>query len=286
MKRIIKNSLLLLLAGSRMQAITKESLEKMFKKPHPFFYDLGVKVIASKRPKADVMICCHGYGHSNKIADILNGVGIIEDHIISFNFPDFKCIEKGYDPKQCSFGSINELLPLLYVLKACIENRITKINIYGFSAGGGAIINALAVLNQNIYDIDLQKSGIDSACKQKILKAIEKGHIILDCPLKSLEEIIELRGPDPELLILAKQYAQNGMRPIDTLEKLKGLPLTILLHFQNPDEIIGNKDDQKFIQVLKRVNHKGKTEVVIGKDGGHNSFHHALWKKYKTWLNQ
>ena len=70
------------------------------------------------------------------------------------------------------------------------------------------------------------------------------------------------------------------MRPIDTVLLISGMKLNILLHFQNPDEIIGNRDDSLFIDLLRKAN-KGTTTVVIGNDGGHNSFHTSLWNQYK-----
>lgn len=250
-------------------------------KPHPFAHDLGIKILPSVKNEAEVMVCCHGYGHSNIIGEALNSFRVVPDHIISFNFPDYNCIAKGYDPKKSTFGTIQELLPLLYVLKVVvIDAQLQKVNLYGFSAGGGALVNALAVLNQNTYDAQLKTVGIDSASKKKIIDAIQNGLIILDCPLKSIDEIIDLRGKDPEFAILSQRYIKNNMRPIDAIKKLKGMNLTILLHFQNPDEILGNRDDKLFADRLMAAN-KGKTQVIYGNDGGHNSYHKSLWNEYK-----
>lgn len=144
------------------------------------------------------------------------------------------------------------------------------------SAGGGAVINALAVLNKNIYDQHLQKLGINSDDKKKILAAIQKGWIILDCPLKSYEEFMEFQGKSPDLEILAERYRKNNMRPIDAINGLAELRLKIILHFQLPDDVIGNRDDELYIERLCAIN-KGITEVVINFDGGHNACHESLW---------
>jgi hypothetical protein len=80
-------------------------------------------------------------------------------------------------------------------------------------------------------------------------------------------------------MILAERYRANNMRPIDSVERIKGLKLNILLHFQQPDEIIGNREEQLFIDRLRAAN-SGITEVVIGHDGGHNSYHRSLWSAY------
>jgi hypothetical protein len=248
---------------------------------HPFAHDLGIKILPSTKKEAEVTVCCHGYGHSNMIGDVLNSFKVVPDHIISFNFPDYNCVTKRYDPKKSTFGSIDELLPFLYVLKVVvIDAQLQKVNLYGFSAGGGAVINALAVLNQNTYDAQLKTVGIDAAGKKKIVDAIQNGLIILDCPLKSIDEIIDLRGKDPEFVILSKRYIKNKMRPIDAIQKLQGMNLTVLLHFQSPDEILGNRDDKLFADRLMATN-KGKTQVIYGNDGGHNSLHASLWNEYK-----
>lgn len=249
--------------------------------PHPFSYDLGVRIIPAKNECAAVTICCHGYGHSNAIIDVVHSFGVIPDHLVSFNFPDYNCIAKRYDPKKSSFGSIDELLPLLYILKKCVIDAGQElVNLYGFSAGGGAVVNALAVLNQNTYDDHLKKIGIAHDAKKKIIDAVQRGLVILDCPLKSIDEIIALRGADSEFTILGQRFTQNNMRPIDSLEKLRGMNLTVLLHFQTPDEILGNRDDKLFADRLVAAN-AGKTNVIYGSDGGHNRYHKSLWQEYK-----
>lgn len=139
--------------------------------------------------------------------------------------------------------------------------------------------NALAVLNQTIYDTQLQSIGISPADKKAILTAIGNGLIILDCPLKSVEEVIALRGPSKAFKVLAANYERNNMRPIDAINKLAGLTLNILLYFEQPDDILGNQDDHLFIDRLTKAN-KGKTTVVLGSDGGHNGYHEALWQAY------
>ncbi|GMU18881.1 MAG: hypothetical protein AMXMBFR12_00730 [Candidatus Babeliales bacterium] len=284
----MKNIGVILFCGGILMtfAINATELKKaLHSSKHPFDYELGIRIIPGTKQKAPTTICCHGYGYSNAIIDVVHSFGVIQNHLVSFNFPDYECVAKKYDPKKSNFGSIDEVLPLLYVIKKCvIDANIDVINLYGFSAGGGAVINTLAVLNQNLYDEQLKKIGIDTDAKKNIISAIEKGLIILDCPLKSIDEIMEMRGKDPEFEILSQRYIKNNMRPIDSIEKTAGLNLTILLHFQMPDEILGNRDDKLFADRLTVAN-KGKTYVIFGNDGGHNRFHTSLWKKYKTILS-
>jgi hypothetical protein len=273
---------LMTIIGFQMHGITAEKLTKILHEAKsPFSYNMGIKIFSSKHKQAPIMICCHGYGANNQIGDAVHSAGAVQDHIVSFNFPDYDLHRRAYDPKKSAFGSINELLPLFYLLKkSVIDAQQEKINLYGFSAGGAVVINMLAVLNHNNYDAQLKEIGISAEDKEKIRAALEKGIIILDCPMKSVEELMDARGKSEEFEILAKRYVTNNMRPIDAVQELKGLNLTILLYFENPDEILGNRDDQLFIERLKKAN-SGKTEVITGSYGGHNSYHRSLWDKYR-----
>lgn len=276
---------ILVFLGLQMHGITVEKLTSILHETKPpFSYDLGIKILASKHKNASIMICCHGYGSNNQIADAVYSFGAVRDHLVSFNFPDYEL--RNYDPSKSTFGSINELLPLFYMLKKCIiDGKQEKIDLYGFSAGGSAIINMLALLTQNIYNSQLAEIGINPENKKQICSAIQNGIIILDCPMKSAEEVVAAcdaweKSEMQEFEILAKRYAQNNMRPIDAVQKLKGLHLNILLYFENPDDILGNHDDQLFIERLKKAN-SGTTEVMICSCGGHVSYHKKLWDRYK-----
>lgn len=246
----------------------------------PFHYDLGVKVLPSSDPNAKIMLAFHGYGSNHNIVDLLRTYPEINDHLVGFNFPDYRIREGIYDPQTLTFGTIQELLPALYLLKQyVIDKGNDEIHLYGFSAGAGAIINVLAVLNTSRFDAELSQIGISKQDKIQILQAIEKGHIILESPLKSIEEIIAFRGSTPELEWIAKRYRESHLRPIDSLNDLSNLKLNILIYFQDPDEVLSNRDDSIFIDKLKRQN-QGITSVVIGHEGGHNMYHRSLWKAY------
>ena len=107
------------------------------------------------------------------------------------------------------------------------------------------LINLLAVLNHSTYDPQLEKIGITRTDKKQIKAAIERGHIILECPMKSIDEIMDYRGRSQEFIILDKQYRSNNMRPIDVLSR-ETFNVNIILHFAQPDDILGNRDDQLF----------------------------------------
>jgi alpha-beta hydrolase superfamily lysophospholipase len=225
---------------------TKDKLLELIEQ-NPFNYDLGIKVITCK-------------------------VSSPTDYNIS----------EITDHNKSAYGTPQEILPLLYLLKRCAcDLKLKSINLYGFSAGGGAIINVLSALNTTKYDIYLKPLGISTKDKKEIIDALQNGSIILDCPLKSIREIISFRGASKNLSILEKHYSANEMEPIDTLNALIGLDLTIFLNFENPDEILSNRDDQLFIDKLKKAN-QGRTIISISNDQGHIGYHTALWDNYKS----
>lgn len=258
--------------------ILQETLQS--EKP-PFNYDLAIEVVPNSQPNADVMICCHGMGSNNQIVDYLRSVPEITVHLIGFNFPDHDITCNAYNAARTTFGTIQEVLPVLYLLKQCVVKAgMDKISLYGFSAGGGAVINALAVLNQNRYPEELAKLAITEYDKRRILAAVQRGKIILEVPLKSIDEIVAQNRRDPFLETLRKRYTSNRMVPIESLSGLQGLSLQAFVYFNHPDEVLSNRDDALFIQKLRSFNTSGQTTAIIGSSQGHNSYHSELWKVY------
>jgi hypothetical protein len=250
--------------------------------PKAIAYPLKIRVLPGREADEPVMICFHGSGSNNKIADIIHSYDVVDHHLVSFNFPDHD-IRDDRDPQHTTCGSIAELLPAFYVLKkTVVDGRMDQVYLYGFSAGGGAIVNVIALLNSNRYEEELKGIGIGLAEKQQIKQAIKNGLVILDCPLKSMDEILVANGYDPDMSVLARRYRDNQLKPIDTVQKWAGMPVNVIVHFQVPDEALTNRDDQLFISRLQEANKKGNTWVVIGKDGGHNAYHESLWSAFST----
>jgi hypothetical protein len=247
---------------------------------HPFNYDLHLTYLEGNNK--NTLICLHGMGGDYQIGQFIKEQAHIQGTVVSFNFPDYLQPNKPLNVQTTTFGTINELLPAFYVLKKCIvDEKRQNLDVYGFSAGGGALINVISILTKNTYDPQLAKLGIGLEEKKQIQKALQKGLLILDAPLKSVEEVKAFRTHMPELKIIAKRYKENAMEPIDNLQYLKGNAYNILLFFQNPDEIISNRDDNIYIERLKKYNALGTTRVLIGNDGGHSSFHPTLWNTYR-----
>ncbi|MBS0629388.1 MAG: hypothetical protein JSS30_04085 [Verrucomicrobia bacterium] len=243
---------------------------------HPFKHDLNFTAIPGKSDK--VIITAHGMNGNHQISQTVK----TDKTIVTFNFPDHDLYKRDMTFDKTTFGTIDELLPLLYVIKQkVLIDGDQEIDLYGFSAGGGAIINTLAALNTTRFDDHLQKLGIDQNGKAQMLAAIQKGTIILDCPLKSVREIIAFRGTSKDLELAEKRYKANDMEPIDAIKYLQGLKLDVTLYFNNPDETLSNRDDQLYYQELKKVNANGTTQLLIGKGGGHNTPHPQLWESLK-----
>jgi hypothetical protein len=237
-----------------------------------FKYDLNLTSIPGKSP--GVMIVAHGMGGCHQIAKNVK----TDKTIVSFNFPDYNCFKRQVKIENSVFGTVEQILPLLYVIKnTVVVDGKPEVDLYGFSAGGGAIVDAIAALNTSRFDENLKQIGIDQSDKEKMLAAIQKGTVILDCPLKSIGEIAAFR-PSPDLEYLQKRYKANALEPIDSLNNLKGLSLHVILYFNNPDEVISNRDDQLFYQRLKKANEKGTTLLIIGQGGGHNTPHPLIWE--------
>lgn len=242
----------------------------------PFPYDLHFSHIPGEQP--GVMITAHGSGANYTIAESVR----TNKTVVTFNFPDYDQYARGVPIEQTTFGTFNEIAPLLYVIQKCVADGHQPIELYGFSAGGGAIINALGALNSTRFDSQLALMGIGQKEKEKMLEILQKGLIILDVPLKSIREIVDFHGRNADLVIELARFKQNDMEPIDSLKYLDGLSLHVIVHFQVPDEILSNRDDELFFSRLKAYNKSGTTELVLGRDGGHLGFHQSLWNHYSN----
>ena len=259
------------------------NLKDILSEGSPFEYPLNPTLSISSSDSADLTVLVHGFGGDHKIIDMVRKQLFDKNHLLSFNLPDYWVCDNSYDVYKTTFGSIEELLPLIYVLKKCVvDGGVDKINLYGFSAGGGVVVNTLGVLNKGLFDSEISAVGITKEDVNLVLSAVQSGRVILDCPLKTMQEIIDLRGYDENLGVMAKRYASNDLIPMDSLKKLSGLKLNAIVHFQTKDEIIFNRDDMQFIDQLTTVNSNGTTMIIFGDDGGHNTVHSTLWDVYSN----
>jgi hypothetical protein len=248
-----------------------------------FNYPLELKIIVSAAPDPHTLVCFHGTGANSNLGSVIASYGIVPDHIVSFNFPDYNLYSRGISWTKSSHGTIYELLPALLLLKKlAVDAGETKISIYGFSSGAAALINVVAILNNTRYDQTMASIGIFANDKKKILKSLESGILLIDCTIKSLEEIIAmgLERNDRSARMMSQRYRDNGFVPIESLLLWKGLVLNTITFFQNPDNAVANRDDALFAKRLREVNFNGKNIILEGDEGGHCGFHKSLWKAY------
>ena len=105
----------------------------------------------------------------------------------------------------------------------------------------------------------------------------------MDSPLKSIDEFNAAHPEaswDPNNALFTRRYQENGMDPIEAIAKWKGLDLSVVVFFQNPDEAISNRDDALFKERLLKANPQGRNVVLTGNEGGHLGFHRSLWKAF------
>ena len=218
--------------------------------------------------EADVMLCAHGASMDASIIDFLKKTDRFPFHLVSFNFPSHGPQIRKKPPEELTFGCFSELIPFFQALRQCVVGgNLDKIHLYGFSAGGGAIVNVLKILHLGLYPKELAQLQIHLEEREQILSAIQKGKIILDCPLKSVAEVSKGQKRAPVFAHFEKIYRENRFEPITSLKGLQGLDLEILLHFQSPDTTLTNEEDLHYIKQIKQV--CPKTHFVIGDEGKH-----------------
>lgn len=248
---------------------------------HPFSYDLHFCMIPGSKESA--MVCLHGMGGDYHIVEYVKQCSGISSTCFGFNFPDYGINTRAFDPEQTTFGSAKEILPALCVLKEVVVNQqFSSLSLYGFSAGGGAMINILVALYTEEYDAPLASVGVTKEDRQAILAALTKGVVLLDAPLKSVRELHAFRGPSPEVVVIEERFARNNMEPIDNIEKLQGIPVSFFVHFQKSDEVLSNRDDLLYMEKLLHLPVPTKVECVIGGES-HSLPHPHLWQLYHLW---
>lgn len=246
---------------------------------HPFAYDLHVTTHGAHAEHA--LVCVHGYGGDYTIGARVAQASGTQARVVSFNLPDFCMTKRKVDPLATSFGTKDELLPVFYCIKQLLDQNVQRIDLYGFSAGAAVIINCLATLASGRYRGDLAQIGFTRSHAKRLIALLEKSVVLLDAPLKSLEEIVTLRPHEAQLLEqMAHRYAHNNLRPIDSIRLLKNLKLHIVVYFETPDQTVGNRDDELFANRLTLVNSLGTTTILRGSHGGHNGVHTPLWQAY------
>ena len=74
---------------------------------------------------------------------------------------------------------------------------------------------------------------------------------------------MDFRGPSEEFEILAQKYRDHDLKPIDSVKRLKGLSLNVLLYFDRKDEILSNRDDQLYIERLQGSQSRERVTILL-----------------------
>lgn len=252
-----------------------------------------------ERKFAPVTLILHGFGSdSDEMIKYIHGLNP-RDHLVSFNLPYYNAFNRLFAGVS-SIGTFDELAPLIFRLKTLIIDRgISKLNVYGFSIGGGVIVNTLMVLSGTCFDQRLTAMGIDTDAKKQILDALRKGFLLLDSPLQDigcvqLEREVAKRceGLDQGMIEMCKKIAESTMAqcaerckisnlcPLNSFACIKHLGFSIILFLQDPDEILTNIHNEALIEHLtKDTTHQ--VTVLRHDEEGHFGTHARIWEKYR-----
>ena len=175
------------------------------------------------------------------------------------------------------------MLPALYVIKWAKDSLgLDSVDLFGYSRGGATILNAIAILNDKTgeYDDELTRIGIDQQERRAILKMIQRGCIVLNCPLTdaNVSAAFRFKNFAPKALqAFAKVgcYQPKGMQALASAQQLGKLKLKFLIHFQHHDTIVSNENEANLYHRLAYYNPR-TTYIVLGNNGGHLHTHAAL----------
>lgn len=222
----------------------------------------------------DVAIYCHGVGENQDHVGLRLHYGLIEGHVIAFDFADVN-ENKGFNITQTSFGQEHDTQALLYLLKQLDDaGSVPRFHLYGYSRGGAVVLNAMKQLQcYRKHKKLMKKLKISPSQARSILDKIKAGTVILDCPLLDMREVTKARfagfngfmdvifGP----FVTGFKYVPWNDQGIKSAFHCQELDLALLVHFQQPDTIVTNACDTEFYELIKGP----RTQCVIGNDGGH-----------------
>jgi hypothetical protein len=252
-----------------------------------FHYNLHIEHIIDTSSTIEVnharpTIYFHGWGDTKNSAKLLKAfTDVLPGDLITFHFHDRGIIFPKL--RHANLGQLPDVLSGIYVIKWAIDSLpITGVDLYGYSRGGATILNLIGVLNDDTgtYDADLAKLGIDAAERTRLLEFIQRGCIVLDCPLTDMNSAIEARMKKMtshaiKALARVTKYQPDGLQGLSSAMKFEGLKLNILLHFQHHDTIVSNRNEAELYKRLYAIN-PTTTYVVLGNDGGHLHTHATL----------
>lgn len=242
-------------------------------------------------------IYAHDWGDSQLSIDYFHrNADYLPNTIVGFNFIDanFGAFLPTY--KKSNFCQAKDIAALSTVLAAVDISGADPIHIFGHGRGAGTIITTLSRLSRySIYRRFFKKLGISREQAKNIIKKVQRGVIVLNCPLIDMYTIIQdklgwfdmgwaipfVRGC---ILPTITQYRPCGDSPLKAARYLKRLDLTICIYTEQQDMMVGNRAEARLYAKLAGPD----TYFCIGDDGSH--FHtsselatirNALYTRYE-----
>lgn len=241
----------------------------------------------------------HGFGGNSSVAagiKHLYGAERLPGDVVTFDFAD-AVTTAGMDTTKSSLGQWPDMKTALYVLKTLHDSGETAVGITAHSRGGATAVNTVAALVDETtkYDENLAEIGIDGAKRKAMLKMLQRGQIVLECPLVHVRSVIKHQvetsragswltrmfgdslssssasTADYCASAVVRKYRPWNEQAIESAEKWNNIRIPTIVHFQENDEVLGNRNDHEFYEKLSASNGVDHTERHVGADGGHNS---------------
>ena len=265
-------------------------------------YDLAIR-IHTKTPSTPIdgksaTVYAHGWGDSQLSIDYFHrNADFLPDTVVGFDFIDatFGAFLPTY--KKSNFCQAKDIASLALMLATLNECGVEVIHLFGHSRGAGTILTTLARLARYpIHRRSFKKLGISRDQAKQILRKIERGIIILNCPLIDVQTIIKdklgwykLAWASPFvkgcIMPFITQYKPNGDSPLKAARYLRHLNLTICLYTEQQDMIVGNSSEAELYAIL----YGPHTYFCIGNTSGHihlspqlAAISKALYKRYEA----
>ncbi len=262
-----------------------------------FGYDLGIEYHIHNderyyKPSKRAILYLHPWGifalPNKRHAHVMKYYDVLPGDVVSFNFPDG--IWAGPFPGlRSSLGQLSDVLPALYTLAYAVKTyRLEAIDLFGYSRGAAVAVNMVAVLNDKstCYDSVLEGIGITQDVRKQLVRTIEKGSLVLNCPLIDAKATIDMSPRWIQFIARRwSQYKDDGLQAIDAVKNLSDLKLNVLIHFQHNDTRVKNIKEADLYNAFAAINPK-RTYLVCGNDGGHIHTQDALSQTLHVFYKQ
>ncbi len=236
------------------------------------------RITVHSRPQGEVSptsvtLYAHAWGDSQRSIDYFQrNATYLPDTVVGFDFIDANYTAFLPPYKKSNFCQSRDIASFALTLAVLDRCGVETINLFGHCRGAGSILTTLARLTRYpLYKRFFRKLGISRDEAKSILKKVEKGIIILNCPFIDIRTTIQDK-PNwigrllcSFVLPLITQYKAAGDSPLKAAHHLKKLNLTIGIYTEQQDMIVGNHAEAALYAALWGPD----TYFCIGDHGGH-----------------